>query len=82
MTARKTAAFPADIRARIDAVAQAHAAVARPEGIRPQDRDAREEDLRLKHSASSNLMVRRRESAVSNHGQRALRPWPILRDAA
>ena len=33
MAARKTAAFPADIRARIDAVANAHAAVPRPDGI-------------------------------------------------
>jgi acyl-CoA thioester hydrolase len=33
MNARKSAAFPDDIRARIDAVARAHAAVARPEGI-------------------------------------------------
>src|SRR5487761_1993446 len=33
MTARKTAPFPPDIRARIEAVAAAHAAVARPEGI-------------------------------------------------
>jgi acyl-CoA thioester hydrolase len=31
--ARKTAPFPPDIRARIDAVANAHRAVARPEGI-------------------------------------------------
>ena len=33
MTARKTAPFPPDIRARIEAVAKAHAAVPRPEGI-------------------------------------------------
>jgi acyl-CoA thioester hydrolase len=33
MTARKTAPFPPDVSARIDAVVQAHAAVARPEGI-------------------------------------------------
>src|SRR6201991_1499059 len=33
MTARKTAPFPEDIRARIDTVASAHAAIARPEGI-------------------------------------------------
>jgi acyl-CoA thioester hydrolase len=33
MTARKTAPFPADIRTRIEAVAKAHAGVARPEGI-------------------------------------------------
>jgi acyl-CoA thioester hydrolase len=33
MTARKTASFPPDIRARIDAVASAHSAIARPEGI-------------------------------------------------
>jgi acyl-CoA thioester hydrolase len=33
MAARKTAAFPADISARIEAVAKAHSAVARPEGI-------------------------------------------------
>ena len=33
MSARKTAPFPPDIRARIDAVAKAHSAVARPEGI-------------------------------------------------
>jgi acyl-CoA thioester hydrolase len=33
MAARKTAPFPADIRARIDAVANAHSAIARPEGI-------------------------------------------------
>src|ERR1700761_8472549 len=33
MTARKAAPSPADIRARIDAVASAHAAIARPEGI-------------------------------------------------
>jgi acyl-CoA thioester hydrolase len=33
MKARKTAPFPADIRARIDSVAQAHSSVARPEGI-------------------------------------------------
>jgi acyl-CoA thioester hydrolase len=33
MAARKTAPFPADIRARIEAVANAHAAVPHPEGI-------------------------------------------------
>jgi acyl-CoA thioester hydrolase len=33
MSARKTAPFPPDIRARIAAVANAHSAVARPEGI-------------------------------------------------
>jgi acyl-CoA thioester hydrolase len=33
MTARKTAPFPPDIRARIEAVAHAHAAIPRPEGI-------------------------------------------------
>jgi acyl-CoA thioester hydrolase len=33
MTARKTAPFPPDIRVRIEAVARAHAAVPRPEGI-------------------------------------------------
>jgi acyl-CoA thioester hydrolase len=33
MTARKTAPFPPDIRARIEAVTEAHAAVVRPEGI-------------------------------------------------
>ena len=33
MAARKTAPFPADIRARIAAVANAHASVARPEGV-------------------------------------------------
>ena len=33
MTTRKVAAFPADIRARIAEIANAHAAVARPEGI-------------------------------------------------
>jgi acyl-CoA thioester hydrolase len=33
MTARKTAPFPADIRARIEALANAHKSVARPEGI-------------------------------------------------
>ena len=33
MNARKTAPFPPDIRARIDAVANAHRAVSRPEGI-------------------------------------------------
>jgi len=33
MTARKTAPFPPDLRARIEAVAKAHSAVARPEGI-------------------------------------------------
>ena len=33
MAARKTAPFPPDIRARIEAVAKAHATIARPEGI-------------------------------------------------
>jgi acyl-CoA thioester hydrolase len=33
MAARKTAPFPSDIRARIEALANAHAVVARPEGI-------------------------------------------------
>ena len=33
MNARKTAPFPSDIRARIEAVAKAHAAVTPPEGI-------------------------------------------------
>jgi acyl-CoA thioester hydrolase len=33
MAARKTAPFPPDIRARIEALAHAHRAVARPEGI-------------------------------------------------
>ena len=33
MSARKTAPFPSDIRARIEALANAHAVVARPEGI-------------------------------------------------
>ncbi len=33
MAARKTAPFPPDIRARIETVAQAHAAIARPEGV-------------------------------------------------
>jgi acyl-CoA thioester hydrolase len=33
MAARKTAPFPPDIRARIKAVAKAHATIARPEGI-------------------------------------------------
>jgi acyl-CoA thioester hydrolase len=33
MTQRKTAPFPADIRARIKAVADAHAALPRPDGI-------------------------------------------------
>jgi acyl-CoA thioester hydrolase len=33
MAARKTAPFPADIRARIEAVANAHSAIARPEAI-------------------------------------------------
>ena len=33
MAARKTAPFPTDIRARIDAVAKAHAGVPRPEGM-------------------------------------------------
>ena len=33
MKARKTAPFPPDIRARVEAVAKAHAAVPRPEGI-------------------------------------------------
>jgi acyl-CoA thioester hydrolase len=33
MAARKTAPFPADIRARIDAAVAAHSALPRPEGI-------------------------------------------------
>jgi acyl-CoA thioester hydrolase len=33
MAARKTAPFPTDIRARIEAVANIHSAVPRPEGI-------------------------------------------------
>ena len=33
MTARKTAPFPPDIRARIETLANAHAAIQRPEGI-------------------------------------------------
>ena len=33
MNARKTAPFPADIRAQIEKVVKAHAAIARPEGI-------------------------------------------------
>jgi acyl-CoA thioester hydrolase len=33
MTARKTAPFPPDIRARIEALADAHRSVARPEDI-------------------------------------------------
>jgi acyl-CoA thioester hydrolase len=33
MTARKTAPFPSDIRARIDTLAKAHSAIPRPEGI-------------------------------------------------
>jgi acyl-CoA thioester hydrolase len=33
MTARKTAPFPPDIRARIEEIARAHAAVPRPDGI-------------------------------------------------
>ena len=33
MAARRTAPFPADIRARIDAVTNAHSLIARPEGI-------------------------------------------------
>jgi acyl-CoA thioester hydrolase len=33
MTARKTAAFPPDIRARIEALASAHSTIPRPEGI-------------------------------------------------
>jgi acyl-CoA thioester hydrolase len=33
MTARKTAPFPPDIRARIETLAKAHSALARPEGI-------------------------------------------------
>jgi acyl-CoA thioester hydrolase len=33
MNARKVAPFPADIRARIQAVVDSHAAVPRPEGI-------------------------------------------------
>src|SRR3979409_1263479 len=33
MTARKTAPFPPDIRARVQALADAHSAIARPDGI-------------------------------------------------
>ena len=33
MTARRTAPFPPDIRARIEAVANTHTGVPRPEGI-------------------------------------------------
>jgi acyl-CoA thioester hydrolase len=33
MNARKTAPFPPDIRARIEAVANAHALLPRPEGV-------------------------------------------------
>jgi acyl-CoA thioester hydrolase len=33
MTARKTAPFPSDVRARIQTLANAHSTVARPEGI-------------------------------------------------
>jgi acyl-CoA thioester hydrolase len=33
MTARKTAPFPPDIRGRVQTLADAHSAVARPEGI-------------------------------------------------
>jgi acyl-CoA thioester hydrolase len=33
MTARKTAPFPPDVRARIETLANAHAAIPRPEGI-------------------------------------------------
>ena len=33
MTARKTAPFPPDIRARIQALAKAHAPVPRPDGL-------------------------------------------------
>src|ERR1700750_2383515 len=33
MSARKTAPFPSDIRARIEALAQAHAAIPRPDGV-------------------------------------------------
>ncbi len=33
MTARKTAPFPPDIRARIQEVTDAHAAIPRPEGL-------------------------------------------------
>ena len=33
MSARKTAPFPPDIRARAEAVAKSHASIARPEGI-------------------------------------------------
>jgi acyl-CoA thioester hydrolase len=33
MTARKTAPFPPDIRARIEALANAHSTIPRPEGI-------------------------------------------------
>jgi acyl-CoA thioester hydrolase len=33
MTARKTAPFPPDIRARIEKLANAHSSIPRPEGI-------------------------------------------------
>jgi acyl-CoA thioester hydrolase len=33
MTARKTAPFPPDIQARIQAMAEAHSAISRPEGV-------------------------------------------------
>jgi len=42
MNARKTAPFPSDIRARIQAVVDSHAAVPRPEGTGRQGRDALE----------------------------------------
>ena len=42
MNARKTAPFPPDIRARIQAVADVHARRAAPRGHRPQGRDALE----------------------------------------
>ena len=42
MNARKTAPFPPDIRARIEAVAKAHAEHRTPRGHRPQGRDALE----------------------------------------
>ena len=40
MTERKTAPFPPDIRASIEALANAHRAVAAPRGHRPKSRDA------------------------------------------
>ena len=45
MTARKTAPFPSDIRSRIEALANAHSAIARPEAIgRMIAADAGEDD--------------------------------------